>query len=105
MSQIHIIEEKPLALPEVKKIIEKKETSRIKKTISYINKFTKLDVKKVNELKEKIEKLGLTRLKEKTIAKIIDIQPKDHDSLRMILSQENLTVKQEDLQKILECLK
>ncbi len=105
MGEIKVIDEKPLTLPEVKQIIEKKEGEKIKKTLDYINKFTKLKPKEVVELKEKINKLGITRLKDKTIAKIIDLMPKDIESLRMILSQENLTVKVEDLQKILECLK
>lgn len=105
MGQIKIIEERPLTLPEVKVIIEKKESLRIKKTLDYINKFTKQKPKQVKELKDKIKNLGLTRLKDKTIAKIIDLKPEDKDSLKMILSQENLTIKQEDLQKILGCLK
>ena len=105
MSEIKILKEEPLTFPEVKAILEKREGTRIKKTKDYINRFTKLTTKQVQELKDKINKLGITRLKDKTTAKIIDLQPKDSDSLKMILSQENLTVKQEDLQKILECLK
>ena len=105
MGEIKLIKEHPLTMPEVKKLIEKKESPKIKKTLDYINKFTKLSQKQVKDIKEKINKLGLTRLKEKTTAKIIDIQPKDPDSLKLILSQENLTMKQEDIKKILECLK
>ncbi len=111
MGRIEIIKEKPLTLIETKKLLEKIEKrdkelpTRTQKTKEYLNKFAKLTLKEVKDLKEKLIKLNITRLKEKTIAKIIDIQPKDIDSLRIILSTENLTLKQEDLQKIIECLK
>lgn len=111
MGRIEIIEEKALTLTEAKELISKiekrdKEISiRSQKTKEYLNKFAKLDKKEIKELKEKLLKLNITRLKEKTIAKLIDIQPKDMDSLRTILTAENLTLKQEDLQKIIECLK
>ena len=111
MGRIEIIEEKPLTLIETKELllkIEKRDkeiSTRIQKTKEYLNKFAKLTKKEVKELKEKLLKLNITRLKEKTIAKIIDLQPNDIDSLRTILTAENLTLKQEDLQKIIECFK
>jgi DNA-directed RNA polymerase subunit F len=111
MGRIEIINEKPLTLAETKELIEKIEkrdkeiSTRTQKTKEYVNKFAKLSIKEVNELKTKLLNLNLTRLKEKAIAKIIDIYPKDLDSLRTILTSENLTLKQEDLQKIIECLK
>lgn len=111
MGRIEIIEEKPLTMVETRELlsqIEKRDKelpTRTQKTKEYLNKFAKLSIKEVNELKEKLLKLNITRLKERTIAKLIDVNPKDIDSLRTILTAENLTLKQEDLQKIVECLK
>lgn len=111
MGRIEIIEEKPVTLTEAKELlgkIEKRDKelpTRTQKTKEYLNKFAKLTKKEIKDLKDKLIKLNITRLKEKTIAKIIDIQLKDIDSLRTILTAENLTLKQEDLQKIIECLK
>lgn len=111
MGRIEIIEEESLTLTEAKELLNKIEKrdkeipTRIQKTKEYLNKFAKLNQKEIKELKEKLLKLNITRLKEKTITKLIDIQPKDMDSLRTILAAENLTLKQEDLTKIIECLK
>jgi len=37
--------------------------------------------------------------------KIIDLCPKDLDSLKVILTGENITLKQEDMEKIIEVIK
>ena len=106
MGNIKIIEEKPVTLAEVKEILSKNNNPLPKgiKTLTYLKSIPILKEKKAQELKEKINALGLTRLKDKHITKIIDIMPMDLDSLRIILSQD-ITLKQEDLQKILETLK
>ena len=50
-------------------------------------------------------KLNISRLKDKHINKIVDLLPNDVDDLKSILSGENLTLKQEDLTKIVETIK
>ena len=106
MVNIKILEEKPMTLAEVKTRLEdnKEPIPKGIKTLTYLKSIPILKEKKAQELKEKINALGLTRLKDKHIVKIIDIMPTDLDSLRAILSQD-ITLKQEDLQKILEILK
>ena len=76
---------------------------RAKKVEEYLNSISKL--KNYKELKKELESLQITRLKENHITSIINILPKDIDSLRVVLSGENLTLKQEDLDKILETVK
>jgi DNA-directed RNA polymerase subunit F len=49
--------------------------------------------------------LNMQELKDKHINKIVDILPKNIDDLRSVLSGENLTLKQEDLDKIVETIK
>ena len=103
--------EPSLSMVEIKEILDKikkrdKElTPRGIKTHDYISKLTKSTTKQINELREKINKLGISRLKEKHINKIIDINPKDQDSIKSILNAENITLKQEDITKLVETLK
>ena len=74
------------------------------KTYDYIKKFLK-DDKKVKDIKEKLSGVNVGRLKERHINKIIDVRPRNIDEIKAILSGENLTLKQEDLNKILEAIK
>jgi len=110
MTEIEIVSEKPLTLPEVKEmIVEVKKNGelgfRANKTIEYTELFVKQKPSETAEMKKKIEELNIMRLKDKVITKIVDLMPADAESLKMILTTENITIKQEDLGKILECLK
>ena len=111
MSEIEVIKEAPISLPEVRSLIEKIEkklkepTERITKTKEYIDKITKKTEKDAKEIKAKLEKAEIARLKDKHIAKIIDIWPKDTDSVKTLFAGEPITLKQEDIKKIIECLK
>ena len=110
MAEIEIIEELPLSLPEVKEILEniekrnKELSPKSKKVLDYISKVSNIKTKEFNEIKKKLHEVGIERLKERHIAKIIDIMPKDLESLKTIFVGENLSLKQEDLKKVLECL-
>ena len=57
------------------------------------------------ELRSKLEKASIARLKDKHITKIIEIKPKDIESIKVLFASETIPLKQEELQKILECLK
>ena len=104
-----LISKTPLDVYEMKEHIEtlkkrnKELNFRAKKVEEYLNSISKL--KNYKELKKELESSQITRLKENHIASIINILPKDIDSLRVVLSGENLTLKQEDLDKILEIVK
>lgn len=106
MGNLKIINEKPLSMVEVAeklKGIEKRDeelTFRANKTKEYLNSFKKITLKKYESLKKGIENLDIPRLKDKHIAKIIDIYPIDLDSLKVVLSNEPITIKEEDMKKI-----
>ncbi len=108
MANLEVINENALNIHELKEKLDgiKKRDSTLTprgiKTYDHISKFIKKDSKK---LKEKLVGIGISRLKDKHINKIIDILPKDIDELKSILSGENLTLKQEDLTKIVETIK
>ena len=111
MSEIETIEEKPVTLTDVKMLLEKIEkrdkelNEKAKKTVEYVNKINKKTEKDIKEVRSKLDKLDMIRLKGRHIVKIMDIMPYDADSLKALFSSEPITLKQEDIQKILECLK
>lgn len=73
---------------------------RAKKVEAHLNNVVK--IKDHKNFKKSLESLELARLKDKHVSLIINICPKDEDSLKTILSSENLTLKKEDMTKILE---
>lgn len=111
MSELDIVSEVPLTMADVKFRLEaikkeKKELNfRAEKVLEYANSFVTLKEKEFEDVKKELNDLGIGRLKEKNIAKIIDVMPEDMESLKIIFTSENLTLKQDDLTKILEVTK
>lgn len=107
---IEILEEKALSMAELKSKLEdvkkrdKELNFRANKAYEYLEGFNTLEIKKAREIEKKINDLGIARLKDKHIAKIMDLMPKNMDLLKAIFAGENVTLKQEDLAKILEVL-
>lgn len=108
MSEFELVEEIPVNLVELKekfKVFKNNGLSfRAEKTNAYLDLFVVASTKEAKELSEKIMNLNIPRLKERHIVKIIDIMPKDIDSLRLLFSAETLTIKDEDLKKILDVI-
>ena len=111
MTNLEVLNEMPLTMAELKDKLEdikkrdKELNERAQKTQDYLNKFVKLKEKEALKLKDEVTNLKIPRLKDKHIIKIIDVVPKDMDSLKLIFSAENITIKQEDLQRILDTIK
>ena len=111
MPNVQILNEMPITMAELKEKLEdikkrdKELNTKAKKTHDYLTKFVDIKVNEANKLKESILKLNIPRLKDRHIVKIIDLMPKDLESLKLIFSTENITIKQEDIQKILNAIK
>jgi len=111
MSDMKIIVEESISsveLLEQLKAIKKKNkelNAKGEKTMEFLNAIEVPTKKEAEELKKKIIELNIPRLKERHINKVIEVMPTDMDSLKMLFSGENLTIKQEDLNKILSLLK
>ena len=111
MVNVDIINENPVTMAELKEKIEdiKKRDKELKprtlKTHEYLERFVSIKGKDAVKIKEQLLKLQISRIKERHIAKIIDIMPKDIETLKLIFVGENVTLKQDDLEKILEALK
>lgn len=111
MADLKIINETPISTAELKKRLEaikkrdKELRNKATKTMEYLNTFTNLKPKEAEEIKKKIINLNIPRLKDRHVIKVLDIMPQDMESLKMIFAGENITIKQEDLNKILEVIK
>ena len=110
MTDFRIINETPVSAVELKEKLEaikkrdKEVGTKATKTIEYLNTFVHIKPKEAGDIKKRILSLNISRLKDRHIAKIIDINPKDIESLKALFTGENLTLKQEDLNKIFEAL-
>jgi DNA-directed RNA polymerase subunit F len=109
MPEIEVIKEVPLTMAELKdKLSQIKKNHdlsfRATKALEYLNTFAKQKPKDAEEMKKKIQDLNIIRLKETHIVKIIDLEPKDADSLKAILATENVTLRPEDMKRVIECV-
>ncbi|MBI4154608.1 hypothetical protein HY498_00795 [Candidatus Woesearchaeota archaeon] len=111
MTYIKLINEQSLSMAELKSRIDglekrdEKLSARGQKAKEYLNYSVLLDTKKAVELKEKLNKLEIPRLRERHFNKILDIVPKNEDMVKAIFMGENITVRPEDIVKILETVK
>ena len=110
MAEINVVYEVPITMLDMKKKLEEIEKRdkelnfRAKRVKEYLDMFVGKEHKKQEELKKKIMELNISRLKERHITKILDVIPKDIDSLKILFSGENITIKQEDLENILKVI-
>lgn len=109
MAELEVTKEMPITMAELKEklaLIKKNHelSFRANKTFEYLNGITQLKEKEAEELKKKLQALDIVRLKDTHIVKIIDMEPKDVDSLKAIFASENVTLRPEDLKRIVECI-
>ena len=111
MTKPNIIKETPITMADIKEELEKikkkseKINFRAEKTDEYLHQFTQLSLAKSKELREKIEKLKIPRLKEEYMIKIIDLLPCSSEEVKSILQGYTTTVTNENLKKIAEVIK
>ena len=109
MSEFTVIEESPITLVELKDNLTKLEKEgklsfRGDKTKAYLDSFIEYKQKEIKEIGQKIEALEIPRLKSRHVTKVLDVMPTDLDSLRLLFSNETITIKEEDLKKILDVI-
>ena len=110
MTDIELIEQRPVTLIEVKDRLEaaKKKSKELNfragKVHTYVNEFVSLKRSEADKMYEKLKALNLSKLRERYIVKIIDIMPEDLDSLKSIFTGEATSFKQEELKQILDVI-
>jgi len=111
MPDLKIISEKPISIVDIKeklKSIKKRDGdlgTKAAKSFEYLQTFAHLEKKKADDLASKIAELNIPRLRDRHIVKIIDMMPQDLDSLKVIFTGDNITIKPEDLKRILDVIK
>jgi DNA-directed RNA polymerase subunit F len=103
-----VIEAKPVGMPEAKEILssreKKKELSYEQKlALEHLNKFTKLKPTEANKFLEELS--GILRMSPETMVQILNIMPKNADELRMTFAREKFSLKEDEINKILEVIK
>lgn len=110
MSSPEIIEKRSVTLAEVKDMLheiherDEELTFRGGKTEDYINEVAQITGETAKKAIQTIMDLEVPRLKEAHIVKIIDVLPESSEHLKIIINGFNLTIKKEDLQKIVDAL-
>lgn len=107
---MEITEKAPVSFAELRnelKNIKKRDgqlSFRANKTEEYLDLFTKISAKDAAEIKEEIGKLGIARLKDFHITKLIDIMPRSVAEAKLVLQGYSVTVKNEELKKIADII-
>lgn len=102
-----IKEQKPVTSTEARKMLEEKDGQKEllyeqKNALEHLRKFSKLPLKKAEEMYSELEKIK--KLSPKSIVAIIDHMPEDMDDIRVLLSgQADLTT--DEKKKVLEIIK
>jgi DNA-directed RNA polymerase subunit F len=97
-----IIEEEPLSISESSAYVDKTEKGDFDLK-SFIKKFAELSPEKAAELRKKIIELGIMKLREENISKIIDFLPVDEEELNKILSDVSLN--EDETNKVISTVK
>ena len=105
---MEIINEKPVSIVEVKKILEAKAKEKKlgyeqNNVLEHLRKFCKLSKKNAEQMIETLSKIE--KLKDKHIMTIVNNLPEDLDDLRLLFTNERITISQDDKKKILEIVK
>jgi DNA-directed RNA polymerase subunit F len=105
---MEIVDEKFVSWAEAKKILEKKAKEKElgyeqKNALEHLRKFSKLTQKAISGMIADLDKID--RLKDKHKVAILDMLPKDDEELRMMFSNEIVTVSDEDKKKIISIVK
>lgn len=105
---MEIVEAKPVPMGVAKDIMLKKEKNEEisyeqKLAIEHLKKFTKLSKDKALKLAEEVS--GVVKLSEEVLVQIVDVLPQTKDEIRTILASEKFSLRDEEIDKILEIIK
>jgi len=96
-----IKDEKPLSLAEATEYSQGKESKVNLK--AFAKKFTKLNYKEAKEMRKKLDDLGLMKLDDKSISKVIDVLPENNEDLSKIFV--GIGLDEDEVKKVLDIVK
>lgn len=108
MFTVKVIEVKAVAMAEAREILAKREKAKElgyeqKLAMEHLKKFTKL---KPDEAKKFLTELAaIVRMSDETAVQIANLLPKTIDELRLIFAREKFSLKEDEINRILELVK
>jgi len=96
-----IIDKKPLAIVEALDYIKDLDDKPVLK--EYFDKFVKIKSKEAEEIRKKITSLNSPKIRDEHIAKIIDLMPKDSESVNKIFLE--LSLSEEETKSLIDIVK
>ena len=109
MAKIKVLNQTPITLTEVKADLDKIKKNeedlnfRSNKTHEYVHQLNLLSKKDVSALKKELAEIGISRLKDEYIVKIIDSLPLNTpEQVKQLFQGYPLTLSAEDVKKILD---
>ena len=111
MSKPEVVSEQPISMVHLKKELNKIKKRdeelnyRANKTEEYLNQFPLLTQKDNDELCKGLENLGVSRLKDIHITKLVDILPPTPEEVKLILQGYTVSVTNESAQKLADVIK
>ena len=106
MTDIDVIEQKPITMAELKAKLDqiKKDRGelnfRAERVHAHLSEF--VAKRKTDEIYQKLSALDIIKLRDRHIVKILDVMPEDAESVKILFSGETTSLKQEEIQKIVE---
>jgi DNA-directed RNA polymerase subunit F len=99
---------KAVSMTEAKEVLSSREKRKElnyeqKLALEHLNKFTKLKPEEAKKLSEALS--SVLRMSQETLVQILNFLPKNPDELRMIFSREKFSLKEDEINKILEIIK
>lgn len=85
----------PISMAEAKEFMDKES-----ETLAFVKKFSKMKPEKAKEMRKKLEDLGLVKMNEVQITKIIDIMPEKSEEINKIFTEIGLD--EDETKKILD---
>ncbi len=111
MTKPKILNEEPMSMIDVKQKLteikkrDKELNFRANKTEEYLGQFVEISAKQAEEIKAKLGKLKIPRLKDIHIIKILDTLPSTPNELKTILQGYTITLSADNLKKIADVTK
>jgi len=103
-----ILSVKPIPMAEAKDVLEKREKGKElgyeqKLAAEHLNKFTKLKPAEAKKFAEELN--AILKMSPETLATMANILPQNQDELRLIFAREKFSLKEDEINKVLETVK
>jgi len=103
-----VTESKPVSMTQAREILSEREKMgelgyEQKLATEHLGKFTRLSPAEAKKMEEELS--GILRMSPETLVQILNFLPKNPDELRMIISREKFSLKEQEIGQILEAVK